>query len=366
MRILYVLDHPGRLAGNEIQVLALARWVAAQGWPVRFAVRRGPRPPTDLPGPWFSYGLVAAPEVPRIQGEGLRRAAAALTCAADLGLRFLTGPRDWDLVHYSGSGLITALTARLAGTPTLARISGLAGYEAGSLRLGPYRRIARLMDWLYRGVTLFQVGGEAIKQAARADGTLYIRVIPSAVDTTRFAPGRDRPARRRELGLPQDAWIAGFSGRLIASKGVDALLEAARPEGVHVLILGDGPERERLQAMAGPHVTFAGAVRDPERWLPACDAFVFPSRTEALPNAVLEAMACALPIASTGHGSTAEALGDAGILMGRGDVAEVRACLRQLRDPGDLGARARDRILERHRPEVVFPQFLELYEELAR
>lgn len=365
MRILYVMDHPGRLAGNELQVLALARWVAARGVPVRFAVRRGPIPPVDLPGPWFAYGLVPAPDVPRIHGEAVRRTAAALTCAASLGVRFLRGPRDWDVVHYSGSGLVTALTARLTGAPTVARISGLAGYEAGSLAHGPYRRVKPVMDWLYRGVTVFQVGGEAVKHAARLDAPLPVRVIPSAVDTGRFAPVTDRPQRRRELGLPEDAWIAGFSGRLIPSKGVDTLLQAAGPD-THVLILGDGPERARLEAMAGLNVTFAGAVKDPERWLPACDAFVFPSRTEALPNAVLEAMACGLPVAATRHGSTAEVLGPAGLHLFRGDVDEVRAALRALREPGDLGLRARQRMLDRHRPEVVFQQFLDLYEALAR
>lgn len=364
MRILYVMDHPGRLAGNELQVLALARWVAARGVPVRFAVRRGPAPPVELPGPWFGYGLVAAPQVPRIHGATLRRTVAALTCAADLGRRFLVGPRDWDVVHYSGSGLITALTARLAGTPTVARISGLAGYEAGSLRLGPYRRMKPLMDWLYRGVTVFQTGGEAVKHAARLDAPLPVRVIPSAVDPGRFAPVAEARQRRRELGLPEDAWIAGFSGRLISSKGVDTLLQAAGPD-THVLVLGDGPERVRLESLAGPNVTFAGAVRDPERWLPACDAFVFPSRTEALPNAVLEAMACGLPVAATRHGSTAEVLGDAGLHLFRGDVDEVRAALRALREPNDLGRRARQRMLERHHPEVVYPQYLELYERLV-
>ena len=92
-------------------------------------------------------------------------------------------------------------------------------------------------------------------------------------------------------------------------KGLDVLLRAlpglaARAPAAQLLIVGDGPERERLHALArevdpGGRVVFAGAVPDAARLLPLVDLYVTASRREGLPLAVLEAMACGLPVLAT-------------------------------------------------------------------
>ncbi len=107
-------------------------------------------------------------------------------------------------------------------------------------------------------------------------------------------------------------------GRLIPGKHVDRLLEAvARLDRVGLVIIGDGPERERLEAL-GPalgiadRVHFAGARSRAETLalMAACDLFVLNSSHEGFPHAVLEAMGLGLPVVATAAGGTPEVVSD--------------------------------------------------------
>jgi glycosyltransferase involved in cell wall biosynthesis len=127
-------------------------------------------------------------------------------------------------------------------------------------------------------------------------------------------PGSSRMELRRRLGLRRFTVL--FLGRLVPLKGADQLLRAAASlaEPVDIRIAGDGPERDRLSALArslGIHVTFEGWVEGArkEALLRACDALVVPSRTDdGLPIVLFEAQRRALPIVATRVGAIAEAL----------------------------------------------------------
>ena len=124
-------------------------------------------------------------------------------------------------------------------------------------------------------------------------------------------------------------------GRLSPEKGVDVLLEAlrllrdaGRPAGA--LIVGDGPERERLaQQAAALSVTgdcaFLPATADISAAYGAADVVVLPSRSEGLPNVLLEAMAHDRPVVATDVGAVREVLGDskAGVIVPAGDAAAL-------------------------------------------
>jgi len=117
--------------------------------------------------------------------------------------------------------------------------------------------------------------------------------IPNGVDTTRFYP-RDRSAVRRQLGLPQNSYIAVFCGHFIERKGPKRVLDALkRLHNVYGVFIGQGN-----QVPLGSHVLHAGPVL-PENvslWLSAGDVFVLPSIAEGMSNATLEAIASGLPV----------------------------------------------------------------------
>ncbi|MCA9935618.1 MAG: glycosyltransferase, partial [Anaerolineales bacterium] len=139
----------------------------------------------------------------------------------------------------------------------------------------------------------------------------------NALDVQRFADVQvDRAALRAELGLPVDAFVVGSIGRLVEQKGYRILLTAvpailAQLPQTHVVIVGDGEQREALQAQAqalqvNDHVHFTGPRRDVEALIQTFDLFVAPSLWEGLPTVIMESMAAGVPVVATAVSGTQE------------------------------------------------------------
>lgn len=132
-----------------------------------------------------------------------------------------------------------------------------------------------------------------------------LRLVRGGIDVE--AIQRTVPTDRRTLGLPNDAKLIFWAGRLDPVKGLNILIDAVAgmdDPRVHLVLAGDGPIRADLQAQADavglkPRVHFLGSRRDVPSLLQACDVFAFPSRTEGLPNALLEAMGAGCAIVAT-------------------------------------------------------------------
>ncbi|WP_258177325.1 glycosyltransferase [Streptomyces solincola] len=136
-----------------------------------------------------------------------------------------------------------------------------------------------------------------------------IRAVPNGIDAGRFAfDPAARAAERERLGLAPDAYVVGGVGRLVPGKRFDALVRAFaevadRLPRAGLLLVGDGPERDRLRALAAAcgvadrtvWTGAAGADRLPGL-LAAMDLFVSPSADEAFGLAVVEALAAGLPV----------------------------------------------------------------------
>lgn len=137
-----------------------------------------------------------------------------------------------------------------------------------------------------------------------------VRRIPNGIRVEDFPRADRNPARRAELGIPLEAPLVGFVGHLRPEKNPVRAVEALAASGLstaHLLILGDGPERPRVEEAARRlglerRVHLAGHRADPRPDYRALDAFLISSDTEQMPVALLEAMACALPVASTDVG----------------------------------------------------------------
>ncbi len=121
-------------------------------------------------------------------------------------------------------------------------------------------------------------------------------LAPNGVDKELFHP-IDRITCRKELGIPLDCFLVGFVGGFIARKGVNRVVDVInRIDGVYGAFAGKGEERPN-----GPKVLFCKALRHEEipTFLNACDIFVLPTLSEGSCNAVIEALACGLPVVSS-------------------------------------------------------------------
>jgi glycosyltransferase involved in cell wall biosynthesis len=147
-----------------------------------------------------------------------------------------------------------------------------------------------------------------------------VHVIPNGIDVERFRHAGDRLAIRAGLGLTPTTPIVGIVAALRPEKNHELLLQAAHtvrariPEAVF-LIVGDGPERPRLVALAkqmgiAPAIRFLGTRSDIPQLLSALDVFVLTSRIEANPVSILEAMAAGRPVVAPNVGSISESVID--------------------------------------------------------
>jgi glycosyltransferase involved in cell wall biosynthesis len=141
----------------------------------------------------------------------------------------------------------------------------------------------------------------------------HLRYIPNGVDLTRFAPGQ-RPASRLNLP-PGDGPLVGTVAALRPEKNIARLLRAtALVPDLRLIVVGDGPERAPLEALASElgiasRVAFAGAMADPAPAYAMMDIFALSSDTEQMPLTILEAMAAGLPVAATDVGDVVDMVG---------------------------------------------------------
>ncbi len=172
---------------------------------------------------------------------------------------------------------------------------------------------------------------------ARRMGAKKTVYIPNAIETDKFK--KVKTDLRERLGIGANEKVVIFTGRLIRMKGVHDLIDAMKGLDATLLVVGDGPERRRLETQAndaGIRARFLGEQDEHGviEALSIADAFVNPSYSEGLPTSVLEAAAMGLPIAATDVGGTKEILPSEPLLR-PGDVSEMRSFIaRALRTKG--------------------------------
>lgn len=208
-----------------------------------------------------------------------------------------------------------------------------------------------------------------------APGT-RVEAVTNGVETDVFRPVEPSlappPDGRPRVIVPR---------RLFEKNGVEYLVRAV-PELVakrplDVVIVGDGPERARLERLAADlgvsgSVTFLGARGHDEMpgLLSSADLAVFPSLMEATSVAALECMACGVPVAASRVGGLPEIVDDqVGGLFAPADpadLARVVTVLLQRSDLGDLGRRARDRVVARWSNARLAEHHVDIYQDLIR
>jgi glycosyltransferase involved in cell wall biosynthesis len=147
-----------------------------------------------------------------------------------------------------------------------------------------------------------------------------IQVVYNGIDPGRRPTAIHRQVAREMLGLPLDGFVAGTVGRLDPVKNLRTMLQAhcmllERQPDARLVIVGDGPERAALEALAGElniahAVTFAGYRSDVRALMPAFDVYLNTSAYEGVSLTILEAMAAGLPVVATSVGGNPEVVID--------------------------------------------------------
>jgi len=177
-----------------------------------------------------------------------------------------------------------------------------------------------------------------------------ICVIPNGVDVARFHPRWPDPALQQRLGLTGETPVAGIVAALRPEKNHELFLRAAalvreKAPQARFLIVGDGPQRAKLETLAeelalADAVRFLGTRRDMPEVLALMDVLVLTSHMEANPLCILEAMACEKPVVATRVGSVSETVldGRTGLLVPPGDAAAIAERTMELLSDRDRAA----------------------------
>jgi glycosyltransferase involved in cell wall biosynthesis len=189
-------------------------------------------------------------------------------------------------------------------------------------------------------------------------------------------------ALRARLGVAGGERVVLAVGRLSAEKAHADLLSAFRllPEAApgvkaKLLIVGDGPERARLEAAAASHglsgrVLFIGQVSDVRPYYAAADALALPSHTEGSPYVLLEAMAAGLPVVATSVGGVPEMVadGESALLVPARDPRAMAAALARVLTDGGLARALADNAsalaATRFSPETYVRSLLGVYRQV--
>lgn len=281
-----------------------------------------------------------------------------------------------DVVHTRNaeSFFYGSVAAKLAGVPRLIHSEHGRTFDDRALRFWAQRQLTRLAD------TVFALSEQLRRDLVKHVGlpAERIDVLYNGVDLARFGSADRRDARTR-LGLAADAVVIGSVGRLVAVKNYPLLLRAmAHPALAHVtlVLVGDGPERATLEALAATlgladRVRFLGHREDVAQLLPALDTFVLPSLSEGMSNTLLEAMACSVPAIASDVGGNAEIVRDGvdGLLFPSDDEAALRDALVQLvhnaAQREQMGRASRERVMSAFDIRSMMRAYEALYERGA-
>lgn len=383
--------------GGETQARALAEGLNAAGVEVQLITRRS----DPALAARDTVDGIPVHRVGPVGGGHLRKWGMVLT--AWIMLFRLRSSYDVLIVcGFRVLGIPAMITGLSSGKPCILKADSqgeLSGsfFDPGLARLKlrhdrhPVKLAIRLRNTLLRRAARFVSISRVIETEYLAQGIPSARIvaIPNSVNPARFSPvaHAERSALRARLGIAQDRRVATFTGRLVTTKGLPSLLRAwslvaaDRPDVLLVLVGSGGLGLQNCEAelrrYASEHdlensLMFTGSVDNVHEYLQASDMFVFPSQREAFGISIIEAMACGLPVVTTGVDGIRDVVRpdvDA-LLVPPGDDAALAAAITRVLAGGQeieaMGAAGRRQVLERYSTDQVVASYIELLNGLRR
>lgn len=267
---------------------------------------------------------------------------------------FWQGHPDLVLSVTPKAGLLSMIAARLAKTPV--RVHIFTG-QVWATRHGLARWLFKMADSVTAScATHVLADSESQRGFLIAEGVVpadKIKVLANGsicgVDTNRFQPSPSaRSGVRAELGIPEDAVVFLYLGRLNRDKGIPELarafsrLASQRPDVWLVLV---GPDEEGLQVEVSKvcsdvegRLRLIGFTTEPERYMAMADVFCLPSHREGFGSVIIEAAACAVPAIATRIYGVSDAVQDevTGVLFEPGSEDQLLAAMATMAENSEL------------------------------
>ena len=332
----------------------------------------------------MTQSIPGQPRDQTVQGVHIHRWVDVIRVGPLFGVTFVLGMirslrklrPEYDLIH-THQGLWEAIATGagrgfLSGAPTIVQPAS-SGYFGEAEELVRTKGHELLRRAILRNSRLVAISTEIAEQWKRL-GWEDSRVFPlaSGVDADHFHPGPSLVERQ----LPSRPRVV-FTGRIHRQKNLDLLLDAwpvvAKATGASLVLVGGGPERERLEArchalQVSDSVIFTGPVDDPAEYLRGADLFVLPSVAEGMSNSLLEAMATGLACVASNIGGNIDLLSaGTGRLVDPDPTYWSESLIALLTDDGErrsLGQAARRLIEHKYALPVIMDRYVELYRSL--
>jgi glycosyltransferase involved in cell wall biosynthesis len=378
--------------GGETQARSLAENLVAKGFKVFIATRRVA---TSLK----KVEEIGGVPIYRIRPVGLGQSKrwGMLLWALVVLVRMR---RRYNIIYVSGFkalGVSAVLISRLLGKTCILKADSngeMSGeFFAGGLkklRLTPSSFVVRIFLCLRNKILRKADGFVAITSGIVVELTSHdvkpglIHSIPNSVDTVKFYPvsTSQKHSLREKLNVPKKNVIITYSGRLVSYKGLPLLVGVAKRilrefnDVGFVLVGSGGIDIHNCEAELKDYVKtygledsiyFPGQVDNVHEYLQASDVFVSPTEKDAFPLALIEAMACGLPVISTPVGGIQEIITDRqnGLLVEPRNFQQlddtIRALLADTALSVSLGKAAAQTVKERYSEEIVTTKYTQLF-----
>jgi len=245
-----------------------------------------------------------------------------------------------DIIHTHDfrSDLYGLVAARRLRIPA---VSTCHGWIANNLKGRVYTTVDKFLLRFFDRVIVVSARMQAHLRS-RGIPAHKIALIQNALIVENYRPERDDRSVREELGIPAHHKVVGKIGRLSPEKCQDLFLRAAavllrHDRDISFVLIGIGPEEENLRRLAdelgiADRVVFAGYRGDMQHVYNSLDLVVQSSRTEGMPNVILEALLMRVPVVATDVGGTGEIVtdGKSGRLIPPNDLAALVAGMREV------------------------------------
>ena len=299
-------------------------------------------------------------------------------------LLLLNRANHYDLIHSIGE--IAACEVGTIGKKLMQR-PHLMTLQGGYLTKGFRNRLTEIvvsefLKWNLRNADVVHAISQKLAQNAGRFRAKRVVVIPNGVDGSTFK-SMDKKKLREQYGFSIDAKIVVSVARLVPVKGLDYLIKAVSlllqtDNKINLLIIGDGSQRAELEELISelkldnrvrlmgtiPHEQIAG-------FLNLADVFVLPSLSEGLGIAIIEAMACGIPVIGTNVDGIPDIIkdNDNGVLVPPGDAEALAGAIDKLLQDeelrGKLAVRGLEEVEQRFQWENIYQQVRQVYFDLT-